>query len=141
MRYLLDTNALSETAKPAPDRTYAAWAGSQDARDFAVSVVTFGEVKKGIELLPRSRRREVLEDWLATAAERDFPGRVLAVSTEVALEWGRLSAEGQRRGRVLPPVDGFILATAAVHRLVLITRNERDFADRGVPVLNPWSGN
>ena len=66
-------------------------------------------------------------------------GRVLAVDEEVALEWGRLAAEGRKSGREVPVIDGLLLATAAVHDLTLVTRNERDCAGRGVPVLNPWS--
>jgi len=101
--------------------------------------MTLGEVKKGIELLPHGRRCASLESWLRTAIQRDFRGRVLRVNTDVALEWGRLAAAGQKRGRVLPPVDGTLLATAVVYGLMLVTRNERDFAERGVAVINPWS--
>jgi predicted nucleic acid-binding protein len=68
-----------------------------------------------------------------------FRGRILEVDESVALEWGRMAAEGQKQGRVLPNVDGLLIATAAVHNLTLVTRNERDCADRGVPILNPWS--
>jgi toxin FitB len=138
MRYLLDTNILSQTARSDPDRAYAEWARRQRPDELAVSVLTFGEVMKGIEMLPQGRRRASLERWLKHAIERDFRGRVLRVNTRVALEWGRLVTAGRQRGRVLDPIDGLLLATAAVYNLVLVTRNERDFADRGVPVLNPW---
>lgn len=67
-----------------------------------------------------------------------FRGRVLSVSKDIALAWGRLMAADQKRGRELPVVDGLLLATAAVNGLTIVTRNERDFVDRGVPVFNPW---
>lgn len=139
MRFLLDTNVLSETAKPRPDRSYAEWVGAQSPGDIAVSAITFGEVKRGIELLPPGRKRATLENWLSTTLHRDFRGRVLRVNSDIALEWGRLTAAGQKRGRVLEPIDGLLLATAAVHGLTIVTRNERDFVDRGVPVFNPWT--
>jgi predicted nucleic acid-binding protein len=139
MRFLLDTNVLSETAKPRPDRPYARWARAQHPGDIVVSAMTFGEVQSGIELLPHGQRRDALENWLRTLIQQDFRGRILRVNTDIALAWGRLVAAGQQRGRVLPPIDGILLATALVYDLVLVTRNERDFADRGVAIVNPWS--
>jgi predicted nucleic acid-binding protein len=139
MRYLLDTNILSQTAKTDLDQAYADWARLQRPDELAVSAMTFGEVRKGIELLPNGRRRAALEQWLARAIQREFRGRVLRVNTRVALEWGRLLAAGRKQGRPLDPIDGILLATAVVYNLVLVTRNERDFAGRGVPIINPWS--
>lgn len=139
MRFLLDTNALSEGAKPRPDRSYTEWLASANPDEMAVSVITFGEVKRGIELLPVGRKRAKLENWLGTTLYHDFRGRVLRVNADIALMWGRLTAADQKRGRVLKPGDGLVLATAAVHGLTIVTRNERDFVDRGVPVLNPWT--
>lgn len=139
MRYLLDTNILSQTAKTDLDQAYADWARLQRPDELAVSAMTFGEVRKGIELLPNGRRRAALEQWLARVIQREFRGRVLRVNTRVALEWGRLLAAGRKQGRPLDPIDGILLATAVVYNLVLVTRNERDFAGRGVSIINPWS--
>lgn len=140
MRFLLDTNFLSETAKPNPDPGVISWTRQQPRLDFAVSCLSFGEIRQGVELLPPGPKRDGLESWLMVALPRQFLGRVLPVNEEIALEWGRLSGEGQKKGRKLPAVDGYILATAAVYGLTLVTRNVRDFEGRGVPVLNPWSG-
>ncbi|HEX5723847.1 MAG TPA: type II toxin-antitoxin system VapC family toxin [Longimicrobiaceae bacterium] len=139
MRYLLDTNVISEGTKPAPDPGVAAWLQGQPPLDLAISVLTFGEVWKGAVLLPAGQRRTVLESWVSQVLPRQFLGRVFPVDGQVALEWGRLAAEGRTAGRELPVIDGLLLATAAVHGLTLVTRNERDCAGRGVPVFNPWS--
>jgi predicted nucleic acid-binding protein len=101
--------------------------------------MSFGEIRKGVELRARDPRREEIESWLANLLPRQFRGRILPIEEVVALEWGRMAAEGQKLGRVLPNVDGLLIATAAVHTMTLVTRNERDCTGRGVPVLNPWS--
>lgn len=138
MRYLIDTNVFSEPLKPSPNRRVLRWAESQPRESLAISTLSLGEVRKGLDLLTHGARRNELERWLTVAVREHFRGRVLGVGKDVALKWGRLAAADQRRGRVLPVVDGLLLATAAVHGLTIVTRNERDFADRGVPVLNPW---
>lgn len=140
MRFLLDTNVLSEPARPQPAPRVVEWMRAQSPLDLAISVLTLGEIAKGVTLLPAGRRREALEGWLASDLPRHFAGRILAADAEVALAWGRLAAEGRRAGRELPVIDGLLLATAAAHGLTLVTRNERDCRDRGVPLLNPWAG-
>lgn len=138
MRYLIDTNVFSEPMKPRPNRTVMRWAESQPREALAISTVSLGEVRKGLDLLAPGSRRATLEQWLKHVIQDQFRGRVLSVSKEIALTWGRLTAADQKRGRELPVVDGLLLATAAVNGLTIVTRNERDFADRGVPVFNPW---
>jgi predicted nucleic acid-binding protein len=139
VRFLLDTMVLSEPAKPSPSRRVVAWLETQSPLDFAVSVLTLGELEKGVALLARGRRRDELQRWLRTELPRQFAGRVLPIEQPVAREWGRLAAEGEAKGRPLPVIDGLLLATAAVHGLTLVTRNERDCGGRGVPIFNPWS--
>lgn len=139
MRYLLDTNVLSEPARPRPERRVVEWIQAQSQLDLAISVLTLGEIEKGIALLPSGNRRKALAAWLATDLPRQFAGRVLQVDANVAMAWGGLSAEGRRLGRELPVIDGLLLATAARHGLTLVTRNESDCRERGVPVLNPWT--
>ncbi len=139
MRFLLDTNVLSEPMRPNPDPRVVAWLRAQPALDFAISVLSLGEIQRGVTMMAPRPGKASLERWISTELPRQFSGRVLAVDEPVAREWGRLSAEGRRRGRDLPAIDGLILATAAVHGLILVTRNVADCADRGVPVLDPWS--
>ena len=140
MRYLLDTNVLSEPARPQPDSNVVAWLEAQSQMDLVLSVLTLGELGKGVERLASGARRDRLRQWLDVDLPRRFRDRVLPVDERVARAWGRLSASGEEEGRRLPVIDGLLLATAAVHNLTFITRNERDCADRGVPLLNPWRG-
>lgn len=136
MTWLLDTNVLSEVRKGRRcDGAVAAWWGEARARDLHLSVLTLGEIRRGVE---RARPRDpakaaALERWLAEATEA-FGPRVLGVDAAVADAWGRLSAP-----RPVPVADALLAATAWVHRLVLVTRNEADVAGLGVPVLNPFS--
>ncbi|HYW12764.1 MAG TPA: type II toxin-antitoxin system VapC family toxin [Longimicrobium sp.] len=137
MRYLIDTNVFSEPMKPRPNRKVMRWAESQPREALAISTLSLGEVRKGLDLLAHGSHRTVLEQWFKVTMREQFRGRVLSVSKDIALTWGRFAAADQR-GRVLPIVDGLLLATAEVHGLTIVTRNERDFVDRGVPVFNPW---
>ena len=139
MAFLLDTMVLSEPAIPAPNPGVIAWLRAQSPVSLAVSVLTFGELEKGVALLAPPPRRDELQRWLRTDLPRQFAGRVLPIDEDVAREWGRLAAQWQLDGRPLPAIDGLLLATAAVHGLTFVTRNERDCENRGVPVLNPWS--
>ena len=138
MRYLLDTNVLSEPARPAPDQRVVEWLRHRSPLDLAISVLVLGEIANGVALMARGRRKEVLAEWLDQDLRTRFRGRVLAVDEAVALAWGRLAAEGRRAGRELPVVDGLMLATAQANDLTLVTRNAGDCGDRGVPVLDPW---
>jgi len=137
-RFLLDINVLAEAARGSAGAPVVVWLRAQPALDIAISVLTLGEIQKGVALLPQGARRTALEHWLAADLPRQFLGRVLPVDEAVAAAWGRLAAAGRQQGRELPVIDGLLLATAAVHGLTLVTRDEADCADRGVPVLNPW---
>ena len=136
MSYLVDTCALSELIKPKPAPRVSDWFDAAPPETLFVSVLTLGEIRKGVERLGDSRRRDRIAAWLETALPDWFENRVLPVDAGVADEWGRLVA---RLPRVLPAIDGLIAATALRHRLTVVTRNEADFADTGVPLLNPWN--
>ena len=138
MRYLLDTNVVSEHLKRAPERGVVRWVEEQSAIDLCLSVLTLGELTLGFELAPDGRRREKLHRWISDELPRRFVGRLRRIDAPIAKEWGRLTAVGRASGRELPPSDGLLLATAAIHRLVFVTRNERDCSNRGVSIFNPW---
>ena len=138
MRYLIDTPVISELVKPDPEPKVARWAGSLDAERVYTSVVTFGELAKGIEKLTDGRRKRELLRWVESDLKAWFGPRVLAVDLEVAERWGLLLARAQAAGRSLPAVDALIAATALAHGLVLVTRNTRHFGVTGLEVLNPW---
>lgn len=139
MRYLLDTNVLSEIRKPNPDVRVVAWLSQRSVLDLAISVLSAGDVQRGVSLLAAGAQRSAIDRWLTADLPKQFGGRILPIDVEVAREWGRLSADGIRGGRKLPVVDGLLLATAAVHGLTLVTRNTQHCADRGVDVVDPWA--
>ncbi|HEV2104073.1 MAG TPA: type II toxin-antitoxin system VapC family toxin [Candidatus Acidoferrum sp.] len=136
--YLLDTNVLSEGVKLRPDLKVKTWVDSIDEQLVHVSVLTLGEIRKGIESLPLSARRATLESWLVRDLVVRFAGRILQVDQEVADRWGRLVGKAKAENRPLPAVDGLLAATAMEHNLTLVTRNTRDVLLTGVPVFNPW---
>jgi toxin FitB len=133
--FLIDTNVLSEVRKQArANANVAAWYASADETDLYLSVLVLGEIRRGIELLrPRDPRQAVaLQQWLGTV-DASFSGRILPIDRAVADAWGRLSAI-----RSVPVPDALLAATAMVHGMILVTRNEADMAGLGVPVLNPF---
>ena len=135
MSYLIDTNVLSELRRKSPDPAVARWFADRPAGTLYLSVLTLGELRKGVERLADPVRRLALLDWLETGLPAFFAGRVLAVDAAVADRWGHLQA---RAGRPLPAIDSLLAATALHHGLILVTRNVRDVSDLGLQVLNPW---
>jgi toxin FitB len=134
---LLDTCVISELAKPAPDPSVLAWMEGVSDDSLRLSVLTLGEIKKGADLLDAGPRKERVEAWLADL-RATFGDRVLPVDEAVAMHWGAISAAGRRAGRVRPPIDSLLAATAICHQLKLATRNVADFEGTGVVVVNPW---
>jgi toxin FitB len=136
--FLLDTNIISELVKPRPEKKLTSWISSIDEELLWLSVLTLGEIRKGITSLPVTARRLVLEGWLELDLPERFYGRILSVDQPVADRWGRLSAEAAARKASLPVIDGLLAASALHHNLTLVTRNTRDVELTGVPVFNPW---
>lgn len=139
MRYLLDTNVLSELVRPTPDARVVAWVEAQSPLELCLSVLTLGELTKGVGTLAAGRRRAALERWVAVELAGQFRGRVLPISDVIAVAWGGFAARARQTGRTLPVIDGLLLATAQVHDLTLVTRNTADCAELGVTVVNPWA--
>jgi toxin FitB len=136
--FLLDTNVISEWAKPQWDEHVVAWLADEDEDRIYLSVVSFAEIRYGIERLPAGKRREHLAAWLIDDLPSRFEGRILDVDQRVAEAWGVMTARGQRAGANVTAMDAFFAATADVHGLTLVTRNVRDFAQLGIRLLNPW---
>jgi hypothetical protein len=139
VRFLLDTNVISELRRVRADPRVEAWVKLWPEDFLALSALTFGEIQEGIVRLVPGAKRTALTRWLEDELTDQFGERVLPVDVVVVREWGRLAGEGRRTGRTLPPADGLLLATASIHGLELVTRNERDLAGRGVPTVNPWT--
>ncbi len=136
MSYLLDTNILSELRRKTPDAGVVEWFSGRPASTLYLSVLTLGELRKGIDGVLDAKRRMALTDWLETDLQSFFAGRILPVDAPVADRWGRLVAAA---GRPLPGIDSLLGATAVHHGLSMVTRNERDFMGLGLDVINPWT--
>ena len=138
MKYLLDTNVISELVAGQPNEQVIAWIDGIDDQLVYLSVITIGEIKRGIEKLPNSRRKRRLNQWLNEALLIRFDDKILSIDIPVMVTWGKLIAKLESRGRMLPAVDSLIAATALHHGLHLVTRNEEDFDRSDVMVINPW---
>lgn len=134
MRFLLDTNVVSEVRKPAADSNVLAWFSSVSGADLYLSVLVVGEIRQGIERLRRrdSAQAKAYELWLV-ALQKQYADHVLPITAQVAEEWGRLNVPNR-----LPVIDGLLAATAKVLGMTLVTRNSADVASSGVPLLNPF---
>ena len=135
MSYLIDTNVISELARPKPDAAVLDWFGNTPDEALFLSVLTLGEIRKGVEKLLEPQRREKLRLWLEHDLRDWFGSRILPIGPSVADHWGRLLAQA---GRPVPAIDSLLAATALHHDLRLVTRNTKDFDYAGLEVINPW---
>ena len=138
MRVLLDTCALSELRRPKPNRGVLLAIEALTSDDLFVSVLSIGEIAKGIAVLGESKKKRALRIWLHTL-EGQYADRLLPVDLETSRLWGELTAAAQKTGRIIPAADGLIAATARRHGLHVMTRNTVDFESAGALVLNPWA--
>lgn len=139
MRVLLDTCVLSELRRPQGHPGVRQAVAGLDDEDLFLSVISIGEVSKGIALLRESAKKRALQTWLQTL-ERYYADRLLPIDLETSRIWGELTASAQRKGRAVHAADGLIAATALRHGLRVMTRNAADFEPTGVLLLNPWAG-
>jgi predicted nucleic acid-binding protein len=136
--FLLDTNCVSELVRSRPEPRVLDWMEAADESLLYLSVLTLGEIRKGVAGLPQSRRRTHLETWLELELQVRFSGRILPIDAAVADRWGLLAAEAKRRGIPLSAIDGLLAATAIHYRLTIVSRNVTDFANTQAQILNPW---
>jgi toxin FitB len=138
--YLLDTNVVSELMKPRPNRRVAAWVEATPEELMHLSVITLGEIRKGIDLLKEDDpRRAALQSWLDRDLRVRFAGRLLAFDDGVAERWGQVEAVAKRQRRTIPTIDAQLAATALHHGLTFVTRNTTHVRHVAVPAFNPWS--
>lgn len=138
MNYLIDTCVVSELVKARPKASVVQWIEGCDEDALFLSVLTLGEIRKGIEKLDDQTRRRALQRWLDGDLRNRFAGRILPVSEEVASTWGTLQAAAERKGTPIPSIDGLIGATAIANNLTVATRNAGDLLRTGAMVFNPW---
>jgi predicted nucleic acid-binding protein len=137
--FLLDTNVLSEFSRSAapPDPNVNRWVASAHPNTLFTSVLSFGEIRKGIELLAPGKKRTDLEAWFAADLKGWFGNNLLPVTKAIANRWGILTALAQQQGNPLGNIDGLLVATALEHGLTIATRNTRHFQGLGVTLLDP----
>jgi predicted nucleic acid-binding protein len=139
VKFLLDTNVVSEWVKPQPNRGLVTWLTAVDEDELCLSIVTVAELRRGAERLPNGRRRRAIEEWIARDVLLRFERRLLGLDVAVAEAWGTITAQCEARGRPISAMDAFVAAVAECHGLSLVTRNEGDFAGVVRSVINPWS--
>ena len=137
MRVLLDTCVLSELRRPKPHAGVRRAIETLNSEDLFVSVLSIGEIAKGIALLKDGPKKRTLQIWLQTL-ESHYAERFLPIDLETSRIWGELTAAAQKAGRTVPASDGLIAATARRHGMYVMTNNTADFEPSGVPLLNPW---
>jgi toxin FitB len=138
VNYLLDTNVISELVSARPNQRVLEWLDAVHPQRIFLSVITVGEIQKGIEKLDDPARRERLAAWLHQDLLSRFAGQILEINAETMLTWGSLNARLERLGRPIPAIDGLLAASALQGGFTLVTRNSAHFAGTGVPLLNPW---
>lgn len=133
--YLLDTNVISETIKKTPDGNVIRWLRSIPSSKFVLSVMTLGEIRKGVEKLTDQQKKQKILHWLEVELLTQFESRIITIDSEVADKWGNITALYN-----IPAIDGLIAASAIVHNCKLVTRNIKDFDSIiGLELINPWN--
>jgi predicted nucleic acid-binding protein len=140
MRYLLDTNILSNIAKPAPSKALMAWMADQTDTDLFISSLTVAEIRRGVLEKPAGKKRDQLEAWFSgpEGPQALFADRILAFDEKAGLIWARLMADGKAKGRPRSGLDAIIAAVAEANGCIVVTDNEKDFD--GIDIVNPLRG-
>ncbi len=139
MKYLLDTCVISELIKKKPKICVVNWIKQIDESDMYLSVLTIGELQKGVIKLRESKRKQNLIQWVESDLVKRFENRILSVSDSVAIKWGEIQGKAEQQGRKMPVVDNLIAATGIVYDLQVVTRNIEDMKNSGVKLNNPWN--
>jgi toxin FitB len=139
LNYLLDTNVISELVSTHPHLNVVGWIQGIEETLLHISVITIGEIKKGIEKLPESPRKQELADWLEGDLLERFHDRIVPLDIQVLLCWGELAARLEISGMPMPAIDSLIAATVSQGEFILVTRNTSDFEHVGVRTFNPWN--
>lgn len=135
--YLLDTNCVSELVRLRPEPRVVAWIDGADESSLYLSVLTFGEIRRGLAEMPQSKRRAQLDAWVEDLRIR-FSGRVVSIDGDIAERWGVLAAAAKHAGQGVSVFDGLLAATALHHGYFVVSRNSKDFTALHVPTVNPW---
>lgn len=138
MNYLLDTCVLSELIKKNPSAKVVKWVSKTEETHLFISVLTIGEIHKGIEKLPESKKKEKLHKWVNYDLKERFKNRIIDFDLQTATVWGKIQAQSELSGKGMPTIDGQIVATGISYELTVVTRNITDMEISGATLLNPW---
>ena len=138
MRYLLDTCIISELIRRKPNEQVLTWLESQEENDLFLSVLTFGEIEKGIEKAPDKIRKGALRLWVEDDLKQRFEGRILPITLEVVTQWGVLQGASEKIGKPMPTIDGLIAVSGLVNNCTVVTRNISDMVQSTAELLDPW---
>jgi len=138
MRYLLDTCVISEIIKPVPDKKVTSWLAEQEESSLFLSVLSFGEIEKGIEKAPDNTRKKKLKLWVEEDLKQRFEGKILPVDLDVSTMWGSLQGIAEKIGKPMPSIDGLIAVSGLVNNCIVVTRNTSDMEQSTVELFNPW---
>ena len=138
MKYLLDTCVISEIIKQRPSVKVTKWIKKEDEANFFISVLTIGELHKGIEKLTESQRKEKLHNWVENDLKERFLNKIIGIDMQVAIIWGKIQGMTERIGKPMQAIDSLIAATGITHHLTVVTRNTSDMKESGVVLFNPW---
>jgi len=138
MKYLLDTCVVSELIKKTPNENVLSWLKEQDEENLYLSVLTFGEIQKGIEKAPDYIRKRKLQAWLEEDLKKRFKGKIIPVDLNVAIKWGEIQGITEKKGKKIPTMDGLIAVSALTYHCIVVTRNIADMENTAVELLNPW---
>jgi toxin FitB len=138
MNYILDTCVLSEFTRRQPDKHVVEWLNSIEEEKLYISVITVGEIQRGIERLQESHRKTELLVWMNNELLKRFATRIISVDAHTMLTWGSLTARLESSGKPMSVMDSIILASALQNNLIIATRNVADFLNSGVQLINPW---
>ena len=139
MKWLLDTNVISEGVRKRPDQAVVSWIATQRAQDIGISSVSVAELLNGVSAMTHGEQREQLANWIATEVLASARGRTLPVTTDILVNWLQLSRRLRVRRETRDPADLLIASTAQISEMILVTRNVRHFALTGITVYNPWT--
>jgi len=138
MKALLDTCVVSELVSKKPSPRVVEFVDSLDLEGVYLSVITIGEIVKGIEKLPSFKRKTGLQAWLSDDLLVRFAGNVVSIDVDIMVEWGRITARLESAGKTMPAIDSLIAATVLARKMTLITRNVNDFEGTEAEIVNPW---
>ena len=138
MKYLLDTCVISEVIRPQPDTNVISWLRKQDENCLYLSVLTFGEIEKGIEKSPDETRKRKLKLWVEDDLKKRFEGRIIPIDLDISAKWGAIQGAAESAGNPMPAIDGLIAVSGLVRNCVVVTRNTSDMEQSSAELLNPW---